>query len=506
MVRCDDDQVDAVGHALEAGDATVMDTTDLAHGERHVVCFCDPNATKALHVGHLRNVAIGHGLASVLRAAGAGVVEQCHVCDIGRAMGEAIAGYLTFGAHLTPADTGAKPDHFVGDCYRRYVATLEDERADDGPHDPALSREDGAGHDLASDALDRLAAGDGDTMALWTRLRGWVLDGQRATLDRLGVRFDRVFLESHYTADIALLRELVLRRGVATRLSSGAVAYATQREHYPNLLLARSDGGTTQHLRYLALWWATLPYLDGTRSIQVAGDEWTPLTTYGDEILRSIVTDGEVHPTTCVLHGMVTVGGQQVKSSRGDPLLIDDLIDLLMSHPEVDRLSHRHRRADRSRIAAAAALGLVLACHPRKRMDVRVDDFISPKAGAGWVLAQGWTKACDPQHDGPPEPDVDDAGYRFLVIQSQVHRALVRRAVERLDVEPLMRFHLHLSRWYLEAPDDARLARMMRTILATAGTALGLPFALGEEMHQAGLEPAAVGLEGRSSSQLRYWC
>jgi arginyl-tRNA synthetase len=477
MVRCDDGEIQAVGEALEAGDPAVMDASDIACDQRHVVCFCDPNATKALHVGHLRNIAIGHGVASVLRAAGADVVEQCHVCDIGRAMGEALAGYATFGDRATPIVLGMKPDHFVGECYRRYVATLDVGAGDDGTRDPALSREDGIADDLATEMMDRLASRDVDITELWLRLRDWALDGQRTTFQRLGVDFDRIFLESDYVSDIAALRDLALRRDVATCGDEDAVLYRTGREHYPTLLLNRPDGGATQHLRYLALWWATQPQLRGTRSIQVAGDEWRPLTTYADEILRTIAPDDETHPSTCLLHGMVTVGGQQVKSSRGEPLLVDALIDLLESRLALSVRGRDGGRVDPTRIAVTVALGLMLNYDPRKRVDVSIDDFVSAKAGAGWTLAQAWIKAWDPRHDGLPDPDVGDARYRFLVIQSQVHRGLVRRAVASLDVEPLMRFYVHLSRWYLDAPDEARLARSMRTILTAAVGSLGLPLA-----------------------------
>ena len=63
------------GSALEAGSGDEAALADLARGQRFAIQFWDPNATKALHVGHLRNLAIGNALAAALAQAG-GEVER----------------------------------------------------------------------------------------------------------------------------------------------------------------------------------------------------------------------------------------------------------------------------------------------------------------------------------------------------------------------------------------------------------------------------------------------
>ena len=59
-LRLDDAWIETTGAALEAGGGAEATLADLAHGQRFSVQFWDPNATKALHVGHLRNLAIGN--------------------------------------------------------------------------------------------------------------------------------------------------------------------------------------------------------------------------------------------------------------------------------------------------------------------------------------------------------------------------------------------------------------------------------------------------------------
>ena len=72
-----DGWIETTGAALEAGGSAEATLADLAAGERFSVQFWDANATKALHVGHLRNLAIGNALAAALaQAGGAGRAPQ----------------------------------------------------------------------------------------------------------------------------------------------------------------------------------------------------------------------------------------------------------------------------------------------------------------------------------------------------------------------------------------------------------------------------------------------
>jgi hypothetical protein len=118
--------------------------------------------------------------------------------------------------------------------------------------------------------------------------------------------------------------------------------------------------------------------------------------------------------------------------------------------------------------------------------------------GTGWELARAAVSAWDPRHDGRPDPAPEDPGYRNTVLQSQVHRRLLARAIEQLDVYELARFYGHLSRRYLATDADARTARGMRTLLTAGMGALGLPCAVPEHWRAmtAPADPCAVSESG----------
>lgn len=475
-IRLSDNCVSDVGELLEAGAPEVMGTADLCAGRRMAVNFCDPNATKALHVGHLRNLALGHSIASIFRAAGADLLTNSQVGDIGRSMAEAIAGYVQFADGEDPQGRGEKSDHFVGACYSRYVqgAAEPGEAPDDLIRDPALSREDLERDDLATTMMQRLSQGDPETVTVWRAVRDWALQGQAETLARLGVSIDNHFLESDYLAETEACGDRLIEMGVAERAATGVAFHATGDSNYPHLVLRRSDGHSTQNLRYIALWNSTGSMMTPGESLQVQGDEWLALTNYGDLLIKRLAGDESAHPTGYLLHGMVDVDGRVVKSSNGTSWLVDELLDELAAQPEIAEAAAADAELS-DQLATAAAMGFFCAFPPAKKASLSRDVLLDSAANAGWAMALASLKAWDEQYDGLPDPSAKDRNYRFLVAQSQVHRQLMRRACEEHNPGYLARFHMHLCQWFLGVECTPRLARAMRTVSSAGFTSLGLP-------------------------------
>ena len=491
-VRFADASIARLGERLEAGDEGVLDARDLLGGAEVVVNFCDANPTKALHVGHLRNIALGQALAGAMAAAGARVTRQSQVSDYCRSMGEALAGYMELPEPTTPRSLGVKSDHFVGECFGRYAARAVNgagtfaDRAE-GSDDPALSAEAAVRDDLAERLLERRSAGDPEIVERWRQLRGWALAGQEETLAALGVSIDRLVYES----DSRPLTRWMLDRGVAggvlTRTQSGAVVYETRDAEYPRLLLARADGFPTQHLRTVALWRGLHETLGETRTIELVGEEWQAYVRYHERLMHGEGKPSrrERHPTDNVIYGMVTVEGGAVKSSNGRPPLIDGTLERLTASPALKELAARSEGRFGARgLAALVTLGFYLGRPTRKPVDLTLTEMLDLTGGVGWELARAAVSAWDPRHDGPPDPAPEDGEYRHAVMQSEVHRRLLARAVEQLDVYELARFYGHLSRRHLAGEANARTARAMRTLLAAGLGALGLP----------GVRPTAGGV------------
>jgi hypothetical protein len=475
-IRLDDGWVETAGAALEAGGSAEWPLSSLAHGLRVSVQFWDANATKALHIGHLRNLAIGNALASVLEQAGARVERRSRISDVGRSMGEAMAGVARSGRHAEGwSDGSEKSDHFVGVCYARYVAgggSLSPaalEVAED-----SLSREVELRNDDADDLVKGALEGEPQALELWVRTRAMVIAGQRKTLSRLGIAFDRVFFESDFLRETAELTEAGLRTGALTRRRDGVIVYKSDCRELEEVPLVRADGLPTQHMRSLT-YCMTGPELEDMMSLQITGCEWvahvTSMRKLAGELRPGL--NGGFHPQRSIFHGMVAQQKRALTSSAG-AMLIDELTDWLDGEIDADRGGRDVRRGHPSpeRVAAQVALGYFLP-HP-VAPDIEFDArrLMCEGESLGWDLARARAR-----HGGGRAGQcvpVRDPNYRFAVVQSELYRRYVRLALERLDVRPVAHYLRHLSLWYLERERSGHVERVVHTLLDRSTRGVGL--------------------------------
>jgi arginyl-tRNA synthetase len=476
LMRYADERIAATGAGLEAGRFTGMATDDLRAGTRAVIDFCDPNATKALHVGHLRNIALGQAVTMALRAAGAHAERQSHIGDAGRSMGEAMAGYERYAAPRTPEQAGIKSDAFVGELYARY-AREEGPPAEVADGDAPVARDLDERDDLAQQLLTGVEQEDPEAVALWRTVRDWAVEGQNATLARLGVQFERIIYDSQRTQTSKAVAQLGIERGVFIREPRGTIAYLTGDDSYPVMPLTRADGFPTHHLRVVAMWRDMMLELQGADLIHLSGDEWKAHVIHAEELLTRLEPDLRVLPSLHIVHGMVSseVDGE-LSSSKGTAQLIDELLDELAAKPEVQGLAREGEPLmGADDLVAIAVLGFCLDKPVHKGLVMpSVDHFLDPDHNLGWRIALAWAKAWDAANDGAPDPAPEDQAYRHIVLQAQIHRRNLAVALEDLDLLKYVRYVGHLSGWYLDGAHDARVGRVMRAILVCGLGTLGL--------------------------------
>ena len=477
QARLSNDWVESTGAALTSGEAPSH--TDLAAGRRFALNFWDANSTKALHIGHLRNLALGNALGSALTEAGGKVERRSIICDVGRSMGEAMAGVVKSGRHTQSSPSGGeKSDHFVGACYAEYVKSGPSLNGGGEEPGDSLTRELDVHHDSADELLQSVLDGDQAAIELWSKTRAWVISGQRKTLARLGISFDRVFFESDFLPEVAELSNLGLEHGMLQRRADGAVIYLTEHEELEEMPLLRADGLPTQHMRALAYWMAA-PGLEGTTSIQICGAEWAAHVTCRRKLMDEMMAHGagvEInHPEHDVFHGMVSKQRQSVSSSKKDALLIDDLaewIDGAIDEGE-ESAGVRRRHPVAESIMPQVALGFFLMHDNTKPLDFDSEKLLRAEYNLGWDLARARAHNGNGSGAALTEP-AEDPDYRFAVVQSEMYRRHLRQAVERLDVNPLAKYVAHFSRWYLESDREPHVQVVSQAALAQGARGLGL--------------------------------
>jgi arginyl-tRNA synthetase len=159
------------------------DGTKPLSGRRVMVEYSSPNTNKPLHLGHLRNDALGESVSRILKAAGADVFKVDLINNRGIHICKSMLAYKLFHQANgdTPESLGMKGDHFVGQCYVEFDKHVKE-------HPEALQE--------AEEMLIKWEAGDKEVRDLWQKMNDWTLNGVKETYKRTDVSFDKYYFES----------------------------------------------------------------------------------------------------------------------------------------------------------------------------------------------------------------------------------------------------------------------------------------------------------------------
>jgi arginyl-tRNA synthetase len=146
-----------------------------------MVEFSCPNTNKPLHLGHMRNDAIGESISRILKANGAEVKKVNLINDRGIHICKSMLAYKKFGNNSTPESENLKSDHFVGRYYVKFNEWLKNY--------PKAEEE-------ARYMLKAWEKGDREVTELWKRMNQWAIEGIKKTYSKTSVSFDMYYFES----------------------------------------------------------------------------------------------------------------------------------------------------------------------------------------------------------------------------------------------------------------------------------------------------------------------
>ncbi len=160
-------------------------------GNKVMIEFSSPNTNKPLHLGHMRNDALGESVSRILKKAGAEVYKVDLINNRGIHICKSMLAYKLF--HEAKADTpetlGIKGDHFVGQCYVEFDQYLKGAKDGSTPAHPEAQEQ-------AEEMLRQWEAGDPEIRKLWQTMNDWTFNGVKETYERTGVSFDNFYFES----------------------------------------------------------------------------------------------------------------------------------------------------------------------------------------------------------------------------------------------------------------------------------------------------------------------
>jgi len=340
----------AIDTILAAGDR--YGDGPVGRNKRVMVEYLSPNTNKPLHLGHLRNAALGISVSRLLEATGHWLVKSILINDRGVHICKSMLAWERFGQGATPESEGMKGDHFVGKWYVRYAVESE--------KDPTLEQN-------IQEMLKKWEAGDPDTLALWKKMNQWVYDGFAETYRRFGMDFDVFYYESDtYKLGKDVIAE-GLKKDVFARDERGNIVYPL-----PQALFGTEKGGASKKVTVLRP--------DGT-SLYITQDIGTAILKVTEHHLDSsvyVVGSEQEHHFKCLFsmlgalgyawasnchhlsYGMVYLPEGKMKSREGKVVDADDLIAGMaeLAEEEIRRRDPEHRLSDDEIKHRAAVIGV----------------------------------------------------------------------------------------------------------------------------------------------------
>ena len=378
------DQIQARFDAIRSADAWGTATVD-PNAPAAMVEFSSPNTNKPLHLGHVRNILLGHSVSRILEASGRNVVQVQIVNDRGVHICKSMWAWKQFGGGITPESSGTKGDHLVGDFYVRFDqefrAQVRELMAQGLDEDAAKAQAPCMLE--VQEMLRQWEAGDAEVRGLWTTMNGWVYDGFNQTYGRLGVRFDR----NYYESDTYVLGkqdiEEGLARGVFYRRDDGSVWIDLREDGLDEKLVLRRDGTSVYMTQDIGTAIQRFRDFAIDRLTYVVGNE----QDYHFKVLFLILkklgyawADQLYH----LSYGMVDLPSGKMKSREGTVVDADDLLDEMEStartlSEELGKTEglREDEKAQLYRVLGHGALKyFILKVDPRKRMVFNPEESI----------------------------------------------------------------------------------------------------------------------------------
>ena len=288
---------------------------------------CSPNTNKPLHLGHLRNILLGHAMATILIADGYRVQKVQIINDRGIHICKSMLAWIKFGKGDTPLKSNMKGDFFVGKYYVLFEQKYQEEKREliqRGLSDEELDDNSELLIQVKT-MLRKWEAGDEEIIELWKKMNRWVYDGFESTYKKIGVNFDKIYYES----DTYLIGKEYILKGLENNTfhqkEDQSVWVDLEHESLDNKLLLRSDGTAVYMTQDVGT--AICRYNDFSfdKMIYVVGNE----QNHHFNVLFSILNKMNYSWSKELFHmsyGMVTLPDGKMKSREGNVVDIDDLL------------------------------------------------------------------------------------------------------------------------------------------------------------------------------------
>jgi arginyl-tRNA synthetase len=465
---------------------TAYGSSDMVQNRRAMVEYLAPNTNKPLHLGHLRNGALGMAVANMYQAAGHWVVKANLVNDRGVHICKSMLAWQRWGNGATPESEGMKGDHFVGKYYVRY--------AQEADKDDNLENE-------IQQMLQKWEAGEPETIDLWKMMNGWVYDGFGETYRRFGLIFDTFYYESDtYKLGKDIIQQGLEKKALALDQNGNTVFFLPEDEfgrdkngELKRVTVLRADETALYITQDIGT--AILKITDHNLdySIYVVGSE----QEYHFKCLFAMLEAlGYEWAKNCyhLSYGMVYLPEGKMKSREGKIVDADDLIggmirlaeDEIRQRDPAGKLSEKEVKNRAGKIGVGAIKFYLLRVRPNQSINfdpaesISFDGFTSPYCQYAYARISGILEKAKSTGAAQPDPDFALMGHaeEVQLLQKLIEfPAEIQSAVQDLNPSKVAGHIFNTAKAFnqfynrhsvLQADSEALVSARLELIKATA--------------------------------------
>tara|TARA_B100001093_G_scaffold328588_1_gene313600 strand:+ start:53301 stop:55076 length:1776 start_codon:yes stop_codon:yes gene_type:complete len=214
------------------------------NSDKYVVEYSSPNTNKPLHLGHVRNILLGHSISEILKANGNNVVKVQIINDRGIHICKSMVAWKKFGMDDDPKSSDTKGDHLVGKYYVKFNSVYSKQVKDLVDNGFSLDQAEKQAPIFleAQNMLVKWEDGDKETIDLWKKMNNWVYDGFEQTYSRLNVSFDKNYYESNTFLLGKNIIDYGLKNNIFYQKDDKSVWVSLSKYNLDDKILLRADG------------------------------------------------------------------------------------------------------------------------------------------------------------------------------------------------------------------------------------------------------------------------
>lgn len=405
-----------------------------------MVEYSSPNTNKPLHLGHLRNIFLGHSVSNILKANGHKVTQTQIINDRGIHICKSMLAWEKFGEGSTPESRQMKGDKFVGHYYVEFDKALKvqkenlfnewwtngvtsenpkviaefdrlkaiytekegDEKAQKGVKSKLMELVANETPIMmeAKSMLQKWEAEDDEVRSLWAKMNNWVYDGFNATYRKMGVSFDQLYYESDTYITGKELVEKGLKEGVFYKKDDGSVWVDLTSDGLDEKLVLRADGTAVYMTQDIGTAWQRMKdFNDLEGMVYVVGNE----QDYHFKVLFLILQKlGFSWAQNChhLSYGMIDLPTGKMKSREGTVVDADDLmneiIDVAKAGSEerghIDGMSESEKNELFETIGLGGLKYYLLKVEPKKRMLFNPEESVDLQGNTGPFMQYSYAR------------------------------------------------------------------------------------------------------------------